>query len=59
MEGWVGPRTSLDDAERSYCISEIRQVEIHIAEPLVPEPNPFEVEIAIAKLKKYKLVGSD
>jgi hypothetical protein len=23
-------------------------------EPLVPEPSPFEVEIAIAKLKKYK-----
>jgi hypothetical protein len=27
--------------------------------PLVPDPSPFEVEIAIAKLKKYKLPGSD
>jgi hypothetical protein len=23
------------------------------------EPNPFEVETAIAKLKKYKLLGTD
>jgi hypothetical protein len=29
------------------------------AEPLVPDPNPFEVEIAIAKLKRYKSPGSD
>jgi hypothetical protein len=26
---------------------------------LVPEPSPSEVEIAIAKLKKCKLSGSD
>jgi hypothetical protein len=26
---------------------------------LVPDPSPFEVEIAIAKLKRYKLPGSD
>jgi hypothetical protein len=32
----------------------MRQVEIHTAEPLVPEPSPLEAEIAIAKLKKYK-----
>jgi hypothetical protein len=29
------------------------------AEPLVPGPNCLEVEIAIAKLKKYKSPGSD
>jgi hypothetical protein len=29
-------------------------MEIHTAEPLVSEPSPFEVEIAIAKLKKYE-----
>jgi hypothetical protein len=40
-------------------VSDIRQIEIHTAEPLVPEPSPFEVEIAIAKLKKYKPPGSD
>jgi hypothetical protein len=40
-------------------ISDVRQIEIHTAEPLVPEPIPFEVEIAIAKLKKYKSPSSD
>jgi hypothetical protein len=28
-------------------------------EPLIPKPNPFEVEIAVAKLKRYKSPGSD
>jgi hypothetical protein len=27
-----------------------RQIEIHTAEPLVPEPTPFEAEIGIVKL---------
>jgi hypothetical protein len=40
-------------------VSDVRQIEIHTAEPLVPEPSPFEVEIAIEKLKKYKSPGSD
>jgi hypothetical protein len=30
-----------------------------IVEPLVPEPSPFEVEIAIAELKRFKSPGSD
>jgi hypothetical protein len=30
-----------------------------MAEPLVPGPSCLEVEIAIAKLKKYKSPGSD
>jgi hypothetical protein len=37
----------------------LRQIEIHTAEPLVPDPSPSEVEIAIAKLKSYKSPGSD
>jgi hypothetical protein len=28
-------------------------------EPLLPDPSCFEVEIAIAKLKRYKSPGSD
>jgi hypothetical protein len=40
-------------------VSDLRQTEIHTAEPLVPDPNPSEAEIAIAKLKRYKLPGSD
>jgi hypothetical protein len=29
------------------------------AEPLVPDPSPIEVEIATAKLKRFKSPGSD
>jgi hypothetical protein len=39
--------------------SDVRQIEIHTAESLVPEPSPSEVEIAIAKLKIFKSPGSD
>jgi hypothetical protein len=34
-------------------------IEIHTAEPSVTDPGPFEVDIAIAKLKRYKSPGSD
>jgi len=34
-----------------------RQTEIHTAEPLVPEPSAFEIELAIEKLKSHKLPG--
>jgi hypothetical protein len=37
---------------------DVRQIEIHTVEPLAPDPSPFEVEIAIAKLKRYKSPGS-
>jgi hypothetical protein len=42
-----------------HSVDNVRQIEIHTAEPLVPGPSPSEVEIAIAKLKRYKLSGSD
>jgi hypothetical protein len=42
-----------------HNVSDVRQVEVHTAETLVPGPSPLEVEIAIAKLKKYKSPGSD
>jgi hypothetical protein len=34
-------------------ISDVRQVEMHTAQPLVSEPNTSEDEISVAKLKKY------
>jgi len=37
----------------------VRQAEIHTAEPLVPEPRAFEVELAIEKLKSHKSPGID
>jgi hypothetical protein len=42
-----------------HRISDVRQIEIHTAESLVPDPSPSEVEIAVAKLKRYKSPGSD
>ena len=33
-----------------YEVNVVRQSEIHTAEPLVPEPSAFEVELAIEKL---------
>jgi hypothetical protein len=42
-----------------HSASDVRQTEIHTAEPLVPGLIPLEVEIAIAKLIKYKMLGSD
>jgi hypothetical protein len=42
-----------------HSVSDVRQIEVHMAEPLVPGPSRLEVEIAIAKLKKYKSPGSD
>jgi hypothetical protein len=43
----------------NVLVSEVRQIEVHAAEPLVSGPSRIEVEIAIAKLKKYKSPGSD
>jgi hypothetical protein len=34
-------------------------MDIYTAEPLVPEPSLFKVEIAIGKLKSYKSPGTD
>jgi hypothetical protein len=42
-----------------HSVSDLRQIEVHIAEPLVPDSSLFVVEIAIAKLKKHKSPGSD
>jgi hypothetical protein len=41
-----------------YRVSDVRQVEIHTVEHLVPDPSPFDVEIAIVNSKRYKSLGS-
>jgi len=38
---------------------DVRQEEIHTAEPLVPEPSAFEFELVIEKLKSHKSSGID
>ena len=40
-------------------VKDVRQEEIHTAEPLVPEPSAFEVELAIEKLKNHTSPGID
>jgi hypothetical protein len=42
-----------------HSVSNVRQTEIHTAEPLVPDSSPFEAEIAVANWKKYRTSGSD
>jgi hypothetical protein len=42
-----------------HNVSDVRQIEVHTREQLVPSPSRLEVETAIAKFKKYKSPGSD
>jgi hypothetical protein len=42
-----------------HRVSDVRQIEIHIAEPLVFDFSPFEFEIVIENLKSYKSPSSD
>jgi hypothetical protein len=38
-----------------FNVSDVRQIDIHTAEPLVLGPGHLEVEIAVAKLKSINL----
>jgi hypothetical protein len=42
-----------------HNVSDVRQIEVHTAEPLVPGSSRLEMETAIAKLKKYKSPCND
>ena len=42
-----------------HGVDDVRQAEIHTAEPLVPEPSASDVELAIEKLKSHKSPGID
>jgi hypothetical protein len=42
-----------------HGVHNVRQKDIQITEPLVPQPNLVEVEIATGKLKSYKSPGTD
>jgi hypothetical protein len=42
-----------------HDIHDVRQMDIHKAEPLVPERSLVEVEIDIGKLKSHKSQGTD
>jgi len=40
-----------------HGVSDVRQTEMHTAEPLVPEPSTFKFEMAIETLKRHKSQG--
>jgi hypothetical protein len=42
-----------------HGVSDVKQAEIHTAEPLLPEPSVSDVELAIEKLKSHKSPGID
>jgi hypothetical protein len=50
LNGWKNCFSQLLNV---HSISDVRQVEI-TAEPLVPDPSPFEVEVALQKLRDHK-----
>ena len=37
-----------------HGVNDIRQTEIHTAEPLVPEPSGFEVELTVENLTSHR-----
>jgi hypothetical protein len=49
----------VEELFNAHIVSEVRHIEVHTAEPLVPGTSRLEVEIAIAKLKSNKSSGSD
>jgi hypothetical protein len=51
-------KNSFSQLLNGHNVSDIRQIEVHTAEPLVPGPSP-DVEISIEKLNKYKSPGND
>jgi hypothetical protein len=40
-------------------VTGIQQIEIHTVQTLVAEPSPLDIEIAIAKMERYKSPSID
>jgi hypothetical protein len=49
--GIIGRKNYYSQLLTVHRVGDVRQIEIYIVEPLVPDPSPFEVEVAIAKFK--------
>jgi hypothetical protein len=43
----------------AHWVDDIRQTDIHTAEPLMPESSAFEVKMPTEKLKRHKSPGAD
>jgi hypothetical protein len=42
-----------------HGVHDVRETDIHMAEPSMPVHSPVKVEIAIEKLERYKSLGID
>jgi len=42
-----------------HGVNDVTKTELHTAEPVMPGPSAFEVELAIEKLKSHKSPGID
>jgi hypothetical protein len=42
-----------------HRVSAVREPEIHTAEPLAPDPSPFQFEIYIPKSERHKSPGNN
>jgi hypothetical protein len=42
-----------------HSVSDVKQIEEHTAETLLPGPHPLQVEIAVSKTKTFKSAGTD
>jgi hypothetical protein len=56
LAGW---RNHFSQLLNAHGVNDVRHTEIHTAEPLLPEPSAFEVELATEKLKSHKSTGTD
>jgi hypothetical protein len=51
-------KKSFNHVVNVHGVHDVRQMDIHMTEPLVPEPSLAEEEIAIGKLINYKSLGT-
>jgi len=56
LAGW---RKHLSQLLNIHEVNDVRQTELHTAEPLVSEPSAFDVELANEKLESHKSPGID
>ena len=55
----AGCRNHFSQPLNVHRVNDVKQTEIHTAEPLVPEPGASEVELATEELKRHKSPGTD
>jgi len=51
-----GLRNHFSWLQNLHVVNDVRQTEIHTAEPFVPELSSFKVEVATEKLKRHRYI---